>query len=190
MAPALASACVRACVRARAQCRHGRRWRRQHREQLVSAPIAAKRVGFSFRRVDCHHGHCGHACAVVAPSRCRRHTYMFDGGAGVCVFLCACMPPCAGAVTPRSAVADRTRRAASESPHRGEACWLFFCAGVNVVVGIEGLREPPSLGQSLSVATTRALRRRRHLPVDVHASVRGRSYAAVGGGYGNTASHK
>ena len=56
---------------------------------------------------------------------------MFDGGADVCVCLCACMPACAGAVTPRSAVAPEIRRATrkSPSPRRDEACCRFVTAG-------------------------------------------------------------
>ena len=55
---------------------------------------------------------------------------------GVC--LCVYTPAYAGAVPPRSAVAMATPRAARESPHHGEACWLLLCGPFKVVVGDEG----------------------------------------------------
>ena len=51
-----------------------------------------------------------HRPYAVSPPR------VLDVGGGVCFCLCVCMPACAGAVTPRSAVATETRRASCGSP--------------------------------------------------------------------------
>ena len=119
---------------------------------------------------------------------------MFDVGAGVFVRLCVFMPACAGAVPPRSAVASSTRRRASESPHRGEACCRLFCAGVNVVAGTQGVRALPSVGRFLTQfrrhACLTSAAASASACVCVHACVRGRSYATVGGGWHNTAKGK
>ena len=69
---------------------------------------------FDLRRDECRRGHSGRACAVVGGSapHAVSPSSVFDVGGGVCVCLCVCMPACAGAVTPRSAVAKPTPRAA------------------------------------------------------------------------------
>ena len=126
---------------------------------------------------------------------------VFDVGAGVCDCLCARMPARAGAVTPRSAVAPKTRRAASGSHHRGKAGSIFFCVAVKVIVGSEGCIANGGGSAPHTVATTcftspplvfdvcagvcDCLCAR--MPVCARACVRGSSSAAVGGGYGNTA---
>ena len=81
---------------------------------------------------------------------------VFDVGVGVCVCLCVCMPACAGAVTPRSAVATTTRRVACESPPiAAKRVAALFCAWVNVVVRTEGVRALPSMGRSLTQSPPR-----------------------------------
>ena len=104
---------------------------RTRRAARECPPFVVQRVGFLFcaeinfvagnEVVECTERR-GVGSVTMLPPR------MFDGGTGVCVCLCACMSACAGTVTPRSAVAHTTRRAASEfpppspAPHRREEC--------------------------------------------------------------------
>ncbi len=85
----------------------------------------------------------GRSLALSPPS-------VLDNGAGVCVCLCACLPACAGAVTPRSAVAGTTLRATRESPILAKRVDVLFCAGVNVVARTQSVRALPSVGRFLT----------------------------------------
>ena len=74
---------------------------------------------------------------------------------------------------------------------------------MNVFAGTVGVRAPPSVDRSLTLSMLdggagvcvclyarvhSCVRGRLCLPVCVNACVRGRSYAIIGGGYGNQAS--
>jgi hypothetical protein len=81
---------------------------------------------------------------------------VFDVRAGVCVCLCACVPACAGAVPPRSAVATTTSRAAGESfPIAAKRFDVQFCAGINVIARSEGMSALPSVCRSLTQSPPR-----------------------------------
>ena len=67
----------------------------------------------------------------------------------------ACVHACVAAVTPWSAVANTTRRATSESPHRGEACWRLVLRRSDFVARTEGVRALPSVGRSLTQSPPR-----------------------------------
>ena len=82
----------------------------------------------------------------VGNSKCHQRACSTPASASACV--CSFV----GAVAPQSEAANGTRRAAGESPHRGEARWLFFSAGVNVVGNTEGVRAPPSVGRSVTLS--------------------------------------
>ena len=75
----------------------------------------------------------GRVCVAVGesvPHAVATHPRVLDGGAGACVFLCACMLACAGVVTPRSAVEPTIMRTASESLlSRRSVLAYVFCWG-------------------------------------------------------------
>ena len=124
----VAGAGVRSCLRARAQFHRGRRWRIQHREQLVSGEACRGCFAPGVRAPVTLSPH--HTCSTLEPS---------SASAGVLVGLCARMP--AGTAPPRWAVAHPTLLAARESRHRGKPCRIFLCAGVTAVAGIERRRR-------------------------------------------------
>ena len=83
---------------------------------------------------------------------------VFDVGAGACVYVCACIPACGGAVTPRLVVAKETRRRECEFPHCREACQLVLRVRVKLVART-GERACAAVAGSVrhAVATTRVL---------------------------------
>jgi hypothetical protein len=122
------------------------------------------------------------AWALSACVRCRRRVYphaenhsVFDGGAGVCVRPVACVPACAGAVGPPSAVVLATTRAASESPASGPNVLTLFFAAAYVGSGTAGVRA--------AVDRSRCRHHACGLPVVVHCR-----RSTVGGGFFNVAS--
>ena len=99
------------------------------------------------------------ALPSVARSLTLSPPYVFDNGAGVCVCLCAFTPACAGAVTPRSPVATKTRRREGESPILAKRVDVLCCAGVNAVACIQGVRALPSVGRVLALSPPRVFSR-------------------------------
>ncbi len=108
----------------------------------------------------------------------------------VCVCLCACMPACAGAVTPRSAVAPETRPAAGEFPLSRQSDLTFVLRWVNVVADADVIRSPgvPSgVGRPQTLSPPLVFDVVAGACICVYTPAYSYSYATVSGGYANTA---
>ncbi len=126
---------------------------------------------------------------------------VFDVRAGVCVCLCACVPACAGAVTPRSAVAGSTSRAARKSPSPSRRRRSTYCRrGYRLAHSLRACvrcrrwvvpsrsRRHASLtsapmSASACVCVRACVRGRRYcfVPGECRRAYRGRACASVGG---------
>jgi hypothetical protein len=101
-----------------------------------SPPPRRSFVPFLLHRGECRCAHSGRACAAVGGSipHAVSPPRVFGVVGGVCVCLFACVPACAGAVTPRSAVVNPTSRAASESPPMApNRIAVYFASGLDCV---------------------------------------------------------